>query len=150
MHFAPRFYRMALRRRTYPLIAEDSYCAAPDECATADVLFVGAGINLSCVGYVLAQARSVLPQDLRVVVLDAGPLDLRTHLGNTRIPRYHFLKADLNRIGGRLALWGLSTPRPRPDSGPDRVSRAVGPCCGRRDPRRGPDRRDGRRPRVPG
>jgi hypothetical protein len=96
-----------------PTIAESFYCATPDDCREVDVLIVGAGIGLASVEYLMRRMKAQLGKPLRVAVVDAGPFDLPTHLGNTRLDRHPFLRApELGRVGGRLALWGLSTPRP--------------------------------------
>src|SRR5205823_2181293 len=48
-----------------------------------------------------------------ILVVDAGPFDLPTHLGNTAIPRLQFILDGGKRVSGKLALWGVSTPRPQ-------------------------------------
>jgi len=35
-----------------------------------------------------------------------------THLSNTTFPRLGFLRGGTDRVGGKLALWGVSAPRP--------------------------------------
>lgn len=97
---------------TYPTFIESRYCSSPVQRADVDVLLIGAGINLSMVSYLLAQAKRAGKQ-LNIVVADAGPMDLLTHMAHTTIPRRPFIAAGaMERFGGKLPFFGVSTPRP--------------------------------------
>ncbi len=44
---------------------------------------------------------------------DAGPMDLLTHMAHVPgFPRHPILRAGTERFGGKLTVWGTSTPRP--------------------------------------
>jgi hypothetical protein len=91
---------------------ERAYGAHPADCLTPDALVIGAGgVGLPSAGYLLDLGlRANRP--LSVVVVDAGPLDLLCHVGNTGFDRYPALLDRVERVGGKSVLWGLSTPRP--------------------------------------
>lgn len=99
----------------YPLTAERIYCSRPGACRFVDVLIVGSAIGLAVVRYLLDQHSRLSSAPLRVVVADAGPLDILTHMAHTRFPRGPFLKPWGDHFGGRLGFWGMSTPRPPDD-----------------------------------
>jgi hypothetical protein len=100
------------RSNLYPLPAENLFCVPPGACTDIDILFIGSGIALGSLPYLYRQAAAAGLR-LNVVVLDAGPLDLQTHLAHTGWPRQPFLhRASMERVGGKLSLWGMSTPRP--------------------------------------
>lgn len=96
----------------YESAIECEFCATPATCLDADVVLIGSAITLASVRYLIEQARANLGRPLRVAVLEAGPLDLLTHLSNTGFPRGEIIRAGTERVGGKLALWGVSTPRP--------------------------------------
>jgi hypothetical protein len=73
---------------------------------------IGSAIPLAVLPYLVAEAKRRLDRIPSIVVADAGPMDLLGHLAHDRgFVRHPFVKAP-ERVGGRLALWGLSTPRP--------------------------------------
>ena len=88
----------------YPLRIEQVYCSSPQQCRHVDVLFVGAAIGLSCVPYLLQRAQHELDAPLRIAVVDAGPLDLFTHMAHTTFPRWPLLQMSTERFGGKLSL----------------------------------------------
>jgi hypothetical protein len=94
----------------YPLPVEQAFCSTPDECRRVDVLFIGAGIGLACVAYLMARLRA-MGVTLSMAVAEAGPFDLLGHVAHTRFSRIPFIKMP-ERMGGRLSVWGVSTPRP--------------------------------------
>lgn len=98
--------------RAYPLAVENIYCQHPDSCRDVDVLFIGGGIGLSCVRHLQEHAERHLGESLRIAVVDAGPLDLLTHVANTKFPRRPIIEAGMERFGGMLSLWGVFVPRP--------------------------------------
>jgi len=86
---------------------ESIYCTDPRNVPNPDVLIIGSAIGLFA-------ATDLLAKDAhRILVVDAGPFDLPTHLGNTAIPRLQFILDGGKRVSGKLALWGVSTPRPQ-------------------------------------
>lgn len=93
----------------YPSPYEREYCAVPADCTAPQVLFIGSGVGLYAARYL-----SAVCQQLRtgIVVVDAGSLDLLTHVSNMDVPRFPILKEASTHFGGKLNLWGTSAPRP--------------------------------------
>jgi len=100
----------------YSTTQENLYCTSPDECSSPDILMIGSAIPLAVLPYLVAEARDRLGRIPSIVVADAGPMDLLGHVAHDRgFVRHPFVQAP-ERVGGRLSLWGLSTPRPPLDS----------------------------------
>src|SRR5258708_5004368 len=91
---------------------ERLYCSRPIDCLRPDVFMIGSAIRMSIMNYLVQQATCLLGYIPSVVVADAGPMDVLGHLAHCRgFIRHPFVKTP-ERMGGRLSLWGLSTPRP--------------------------------------
>lgn len=96
---------------SYSSLQENLYCAPITDCLEPDVLAIGTAIPLCVSKYLLGslRARGV---SAKIVYSDMGPMDLLTHMAHARgFVRHPFVRSP-ERMGGRLSLWGLSTPRP--------------------------------------
>src|SRR5438132_6523032 len=100
---------------THRSLLERAYCETPGACRDAKVVILGGGLGVDAGSQLLhhldATGRLCAPGE--IAVLDAGGLDLLTHLGNTLLPRIHLMQQSLERMFGRTVLWGLASPRPR-------------------------------------
>lgn len=100
-----------MQKPNSPSAFESRYGSNPLQCHDLDILFIGSGIGLALVSYLLQKVGG--GSDLRIAVADAGPFDLITHVAHTDYPRFPFIREGMERIGGKLSLWGASAPRPR-------------------------------------
>lgn len=105
MTFDTPHYRSAL---------EQAYCQTPADCRSPRTLIIGAGLGLDLasqlIGHLDKTGCSFEPGE--IAVMDAGGLDLLTHLGNTELPRINMIQQGLERVAGRTVFWGLQSPRP--------------------------------------
>lgn len=93
------------------LTFERLYASTPADCRRCDLLVIGSGIGLAVAAHLVDTYGGQFGS--RIVVVDAGPLDVITHFAHSRFPRHPVLRLDEQRVGGRLTLWGMSAPRPR-------------------------------------
>lgn len=99
---------------TYPLVREQTYCSPPLHLQP-DILFVGSGIGLAALWHLVEYCRRQRLPCPTIVVVDAGPFDQECHIGdNPGYCRSRYIRSP-ERLGGKLVIWGVSTPRPRHD-----------------------------------
>ena len=97
----------------YTLMSEQQYCSLPDDCLSPDILFIGSAIGLASADYLRQEAKNVLGHVPRIVIAEAGPFELWSHVGDVPgVRRLAYIK-NPGRVGGDLTVWGVSTPRPR-------------------------------------
>lgn len=93
----------------YTLPYENTYGVHPADCPSPDVVIVGSGIGLAMAHHLISLRPELAT---RIVIVDGGPLDILTHISNTDVPRLPLLTEGKAHFGGKLSLWGVSTPRP--------------------------------------
>src|SRR5207237_5595640 len=106
---SPRGGNEMLSKTSYASAYEKEYCVAPEECLRPDVLVLGSAVGLYATKYLAGISPKLRP---RIVVADAGGMDLLTHVSNMDVPRFPLLKEGAAHFGGKLCLWGTSAPRP--------------------------------------
>lgn len=92
---------------------ENDYCTPPAECLEPDVAIVGSAIGTYAARQMIRAAQEEAGRIPSVSVLEAGPFDLMGHVGDhPGYDRGGFIGRP-ERLGGKLMVWGVSTPRPR-------------------------------------
>src|SRR5579864_2198512 len=98
-----------LSKTRYDSPYEKEYCVPPEDCLRPDVLILGSAVGLYATTYLYGISPNLGD---RIVLADAGGMDLLTHVSNMDVPRFPLLKEAAAHFGGKLCLWGTSAPRP--------------------------------------
>lgn len=90
----------------YTLMSEQQYCSLPDDCLSPDILFIGSAIGLASADYLRQEAKNVLGHVPRIVIAEAGPFELWSHVGDVPgVRRLAYIKnpgrvGEISRFGG--------------------------------------------------